>query len=68
MLTPGWLAAFGRPEGPRPVAFVPTEDVLIIGSDDPEEGAKFFEVAEKMYCEADRPVSPEGDNCWPDSD
>ncbi|OBG17934.1 MULTISPECIES: hypothetical protein [Mycobacterium avium complex (MAC)] len=60
ILTPGWLAGFGRPEGPRPVAFVPSEDVLIIGSDDPDEGAKFFEVAEKMYCEAERPVSPEG--------
>lgn len=60
ILTPGWLAGFGRPEGPRPVAFVPSEDVLLIGSDDPEEGAKFFEVAEKMYCEAEKPVSPEG--------
>lgn len=60
ILTHGWLAGFGQSEGPRPVAFVPSEDVLLIGSDDPEEGAKFFEVAEKMYCEAERPVSPEG--------
>ena len=25
VLTPGWLASFARPDGPRPVAFVPTK-------------------------------------------
>jgi hypothetical protein len=59
ILTPGWLASFARPDGPRPIAFMPTEDTLIIGNDGPEDGPKFFEMAEQMYCEADRPVSPE---------
>jgi hypothetical protein len=60
ILTPGWLASFARPDGPRPVAFMPTEDILIIGNDDPHEGANFFDMAEKMYCESERNVSPEG--------
>ncbi len=59
ILTPGWLASFGRTDGPRPIAFVPNEDTLIIGTDDPDEGPKYFEMAEQMYCESDRPVSPE---------
>ncbi len=59
ILTPGWLASFARPDGPRPIAFVPTEDTLVIGTDDPDEGPKYFEMAEQMYCESDRPVSPE---------
>ena len=42
ILTPGWLASFQQPDGPRPVAFVPNEDTLIIGYDDLEEGPKNF--------------------------
>ncbi len=57
--TPGWLGAFTGTAGQRPIAFIPNEDTLIIGYDDPEEGAKYFEMAEKMYCESDRHVSPE---------
>jgi hypothetical protein len=59
ILTPGWLASFQLPDGPRPVAFVPNEDTLIIGYDDLEEGPKYFEMAEKMYSASDRHVSPE---------
>lgn len=59
ILTPGWLASFARPDGPRPVAFVPTEDTLIICTDDPDEAPKYFETAEQMYCEAERRGSPE---------
>jgi hypothetical protein len=57
--TPGWLGAFTSPNGQRPIAFIPNEDTLIIGYDDPEEGAKYFEMAEQMYCESERHVSPE---------
>jgi hypothetical protein len=59
ILTPGWLESFARPDGPRPVAFVPTEDTLIICTDDPDEAPKYFEMAEQMYCESERRVSPE---------
>lgn len=59
ILTPGWLAALRYPSGSRPVAFVPTEDTLIVGNDDPVAGMKYFEMAEDIYAEAERPVSPE---------
>lgn len=59
ILAPGWLASFARPDGPRPVAFVPTEDTVIICTDDPHEAPKYFEMAEQMYCEAERRGSPE---------
>jgi hypothetical protein len=59
LVTPGWLASFARPDGPRPIAFLPNEDTLIIGYDDLEEGPKFFEMAEEMYCASERHVSPE---------
>jgi hypothetical protein len=57
--TPGWLGAFTSPHGHRPIAFIPNEDTLIIGYDDPDQGAKYFEMAEQMYCESERHVSPE---------
>ena len=57
--TPGWLAAFVGAGGQRPLAFIPNEDTLIIGYDDPDEGAKYFEMAEQMYCESERHVSPQ---------
>jgi hypothetical protein len=57
--TPGWLAAFTGTAGQRPIAFIPNEDTLIIGYDDPNEGSKYFEMAEQMYCESERHVSPE---------
>jgi hypothetical protein len=60
ILTPGWLASFQQPDGPRPVAFVPNEDTLIIGYDDMEEGPKYFEMAEQMYSASDKHVSAEG--------
>ncbi|WP_292981764.1 hypothetical protein [Mycobacterium sp.] len=56
ILTPGWLAALARPDGPRPVAFVPTEDTLILGNDG---NAQLFDTAEQMYYQSDRGVSPE---------
>jgi hypothetical protein len=59
ILTPGWLASFPPPPGTRTIAFVPTEDTLIIGYDDPEDGAEYFEAAEQLYLESDRPVSPQ---------
>jgi len=60
ILTPGWLASFAEPGGPRPLAFMPNEDTLIIGTDDPQEAPGLFDVAEKMYLESERNVSPEG--------
>lgn len=63
ILTPGWLAALARPGGPRPMAFVPTEDTLILGND---ADAQLFDTAEQMYCESDRGVSPEAFTVAPD--
>lgn len=59
ILTPGWLASFTPPPGTRTIAFVPTEDTLIVGYDDPEQGVQFFETAEQLYRDSDRPVSPQ---------
>lgn len=59
IVTPGWLASFDRNDGTRPIAFLPNEDTLIVGYDDMEEGPKFFEMAEEMYCASDRHVSCE---------
>lgn len=59
ILTPGWLAAIPA-DGHRPVWFMPTEETIIIGSDDPATGAKSFEMAEECYLKADHPVSPQG--------
>lgn len=59
VLTPGWLAAFTPPPGTRTIAFIPTEDTLIVGYDDPEHGAQFFEAAEQLYCDSEHPVSPQ---------
>jgi len=60
ILTPGWMASFTPPAGTHTIAFLPTEDTLIIGYDDPEQGEKYFETAEQLYRESDRPVSPQG--------
>lgn len=60
ILTPGWLASFAQPDGPRPLAFIPNEDTLIIGYDDPHEASGLYDMAEKMYLESERNVSPEG--------
>lgn len=60
ILTPGWLASFAEPGGPRPLAFMPNEDTLIIGTDDPQHAPGLFDAAEKMYVESERNVSPEG--------
>lgn len=59
VLTPGWLAAFTPPPGTRTIAFMPTEDTLIVGYDDPEHGVYFFETAEQLYRDSDHPVSPQ---------
>jgi hypothetical protein len=45
--------------GTRTIALMPDEDTLIVGHDDPEQGAQFFEAAEQIYRDAERPVSPE---------
>ncbi|WIM87471.1 hypothetical protein PT015_21950 [Candidatus Mycobacterium wuenschmannii] len=55
ILTPGWLASFAQPNGPRPVAFVPTEDTLVIGY----ERQDLFDTAAQLYGESDRGASPE---------
>lgn len=76
ILTPGWLASFTPPPGTRTIAFMPTEDTLIVGHDDPEEGVQFFETAEQLYRDSNHPVSPQAfiesggqvvsfDNCGP---
>jgi hypothetical protein len=59
ILTPGWLASFTPPPGTRTIAFLPTEDTLIVGYDDPVEGAHYFDTAEQLYRESERPVSPQ---------
>lgn len=59
ILTPGWLASFTPPPGTRTIALMPTEDTLIVGYDDPEQGVRFFETAEQLYRDSDQPVSPQ---------
>lgn len=59
-LVDGWLAAMHRIAGARPLAFPVSNSTLLLAyeTDDAEGLAKAFEVAEREWREAARPISP----------
>jgi len=59
-LIQGWLATMHRLAGARPLAFPVSNNSLLIAyeTDDAEALAKAFEVAEREWREAARPISP----------
>ncbi|MFC4124980.1 hypothetical protein [Nocardia rhizosphaerae] len=59
LLVPGWLAGYAGGEF-RPVAFIAENDSLLVVPDDPELLPGVFEMVERQYRDAARPVSPQG--------
>lgn len=60
VLSPGWLASFAEPDGPRPLAFLPGDGKLVLGHDDPESARWFYEFADGIYRRVQRPLTPQG--------
>ena len=60
ILATGWLSSLAVMGGPRPLVFFPGDGVLLLGTDAPDDAADLFEVAERMYLDADQPISPQG--------
>lgn len=60
ILATGWLGSLAVAGGPRPLVFFPGDGALVLGTDDPDQVAELFEVAEQLYLEAEQPVSPQG--------
>lgn len=59
-LAPGWLASFAEPGGPRPLAFWPGDDTLVLGHDDPESARWLHDYADGRYRRASRPLTTQG--------
>jgi hypothetical protein len=59
LLLDGWLAELARRVGGRPVAFVPDHNTVIVAGDEPQTLGRLFELVEKGYTEAVRPISPQ---------
>lgn len=60
VLSPGWLASFAEPGGPRPLAFLPGDGKLVLGHDEPESARWCYEFADGSYRRAQRPLTPQG--------
>ncbi|MGK2880746.1 MAG: hypothetical protein ACSLE6_08085 [Mycobacterium sp.] len=60
VLAPSWLASFAQPGEARPLAFLPGDGTLVLGTDDPEWVSWLYEYADGLYRRAERPLSPQG--------
>lgn len=60
ILAAGWLGSLAAPGAPRPLVFFPGDGVLLLGTDAPDDVAELFEAAERMYLDAEQPISPQG--------
>jgi hypothetical protein len=54
----GWLADFADRVGGRPVAFIPSNLMLLVCADEPKLLAHLFQVAGEEYTRTARPMSP----------
>ena len=54
----GWLADFADRVGGRPVAFIPSNLMLLVCADEPKLVAHLFQVASEEYARTARPMSP----------
>ncbi|WP_117210622.1 hypothetical protein [Allorhizocola rhizosphaerae] len=60
LMLPGWLASLAPHVGGTPVAFIPDNHTVLVGSDDPGLLEQLFPLAEEEYRQASRPLSPVG--------
>lgn len=60
ILVDGFLTSPSAPDAPRPLVFFPGDGMLLVCTDSPDTAPQFFDAAENMYLEADRPISPQG--------
>ncbi|HEX5142719.1 MAG TPA: hypothetical protein VFW21_02495, partial [Mycobacterium sp.] len=62
VLVAGWLSGFagdGVGGDNRPLVFFPGDEVLLVCTDDPQVAPAFFDAAERVYRDADIPISPQ---------
>jgi hypothetical protein len=59
VLVPGWLSGFAAVGRSRSLVFFPAAEVLLVCTEDPQVAPAFFDVAERIYRQADVAISPQ---------